>query len=460
METIAVIGGGPAGYVAAIKAAQNGKHVILIEEHEIGGICLNEGCIPTKALLKTADTLQSIKKAAYFGVEVDEDSLQINWEKTQDLKNTVVNSLVKGVSYLMEQNKIQVHKGKASFITANLLRVIQDGEMELIVADHVIIATGSVPIALPEDPFDGDWIINSTQALSLANIPTSLLIVGGGVIGCEFASIYSRLGSEVTIVEMEEQLLPGEDQDIVAILQKELENDGVSIYTSAVAKLNGKEKSVTIEYQSKESSLNPEIVLVAIGRKPRIDKLSLEDIGIQYSDKGIIVNENMRTSIPHIYACGDVIGGPQLAHVAFHEGIVAGLNACGQDVKVNYRAIPRCVYSSPEVASIGLTENQARQEYEDIGVGEFPFSANGKAVILNDTIGKVKVIVEQKFHEIIGISIVGPSATELIGQGEMMLSAELTADYFELTMSPHPSLSEALHEALLQVMGQPLHIFT
>ncbi|AGK54222.1 dihydrolipoyl dehydrogenase [Bacillus sp. 1NLA3E] len=460
METIAVIGGGPAGYVAAIKAAQNGKNVILIEEKELGGTCLNEGCIPTKALLKTAETFKSIQNAAHFGIEVVANSVQINWEKAQDYKNNIIRTLVEGVNFLIKQNKIQLHVGKASFITPNLLRVVKGGELELIIADQFIIATGSSPMDLPSHFSDGKWLLNSSHVMNLPAIPISLLIVGGGVIGCEFASIYSRLGTKVTIVEMADQLLPGEDSDIVAVLQKGLEKDGVKIYTASKVSLDEKEMKATIDFKGNENILYPENVLVSIGRKPRLRGLSLEDIGIDFSDKGIIVNEHMQTNIPHIYACGDVIGSIQLAHVAFHEGTVAAMHACGHDVKVNYRAIPRCVYTCPEIASVGFSEAQARKEYGDIRIGEFPFSANSKAQILNETNGKVKVIIENEFHEIVGMSIVGPYATELISQGTVMLDAELTADFFELTTTAHPSVSEAVHEALLQVTGHPLHILS
>ena len=373
MDTIAVIGGGPAGYVAAIKAAQNWETRHINKEKELGGTCLNEGCIPTKALLKTAETFKSIQKAACFGIEVSANSVQINWQKAQDYKNNIIKNLVGGVSFLIKQNKIQLHIGKASFITPNLLRVVKGGELELVIADQFIIATGSSSIDLPSHFTDGKWLLNSSQVMNLEVIPISLLIVGGGVIGCEFASIYSRLGTKVTIVEMADQLLPGEDPDIVAFLQKELEKDGVKIYTSSKVVLDEKEMKATIDVNGNGYDIYPENVLVSIGRKPRLRELSLEDIGIDYSDKGIIVNEHMQTNIPHIYACGDVIGGLQLAHVSFHEGTVAAMHACGHDVKVNYRATPRCVYANPEIACVGLSEAQARKEYGEIRISEFPF---------------------------------------------------------------------------------------
>ncbi|MGV2487995.1 UNVERIFIED_CONTAM: dihydrolipoyl dehydrogenase, partial [Bacillus mycoides] len=329
---------------------------------------------------------------------------------------------------------------------------------DVVVGDQFIIAAGSEPTELPFAPFDGKWILNSSHAMSLENIPKSLLIVGGGVIGCEFASIYSRLGTKVTIVEMASQLLPGEDEDIAQILREKLENDGVKIFTGAALKgLNNYKKQASFEYEGSIQEANPESILVSVGRKPRVQELALEKAGIQFSNKGISVNEHMQTNRSHIYAAGDVIGGIQLAHVAFHEGTTAALHASGEDVKVNYHAVPRCIYTAPEIASVGLTEKGAREQYGDILIGEFAFTANGKALIIGEQTGKVKVIVEPKYQEIVGISIIGPRATELIGQGTVMIHTEVTADIMRDYIAAHPTLSEAIHEALLQAVGHAVH---
>lgn len=458
MRILVVIGGGPAGYVAAITAAQNGKEVILIDEANLGGTCLNVGCMPTKSLLESAEVHDIVRKANHYGITLNNGSISIDWKQLQARKSQIVTQLVQGIQYLMKKNKIKVIQGKAKFETDHRVRVTNGNKEDVVDGDQFIIAAGSEPAELPFAPFDGKWILNSSHAMSLENIPKSLLIVGGGVIGCEFASIYSRLGTKVTIVEMAPQLLPGEDKDIAQILKEKLESDGVEIFTGAALKgLNNYKKQASFEYKGSIQEANPEYVLVSVGRKPRAQGLDLEKAGVQFSNKGISVNEHMQTNRSHIYAAGDVIGGIQLAHVAFHEGTTAALHASGEDVKVNYHAVPRCIYTAPEIASVGLSEKLAREQYGDILIGEFPFSANGKALIIGEQTGKVKVIVEPKYQEIVGISIIGPCATELIGQGTVMIHTEVTADIMRDYIAAHPTLSEAIHEALLQAIGHAVH---
>ncbi|WP_088293712.1 dihydrolipoyl dehydrogenase [Bacillus mycoides] len=458
MSNLVVIGGGPAGYVAAITAAQNGKDVTLIDEADLGGTCLNVGCMPTKSLLESAEVYDIVNHANRFGVLVDKQNISIDWKQIQTRKSQIVTQLVQGIQYLMKKNKIKVIQGKAKFETDHRVRVTHGDKEDVVVGDQFIIAAGSEPTELPFAPFDGKWILNSSHAMSLENIPKSLLIVGGGVIGCEFASIYSRLGTKVTIVEMASQLLPGEDEDIAQILREKLENDGVKIFTGAALKgLNNYKKQASFEYEGSIQEANPEFVLVSVGRKPRVQELALEKAGIKFPNKGIYVNEHMQTNRSHIYAAGDVIGGIQLAHVAFHEGTTAALHSSGEDVKVNYHAVPRCIYTAPEIASVGLTEKGAREQYGDILIGEFAFTANGKALIIGEQTGKVKVIVEPKYQEIVGISIIGPRATELIGQGTVMIHTEVTADIMRDYIAAHPTLSEAIHEALLQAIGHAVH---
>ncbi|WP_258833813.1 dihydrolipoyl dehydrogenase [Peribacillus frigoritolerans] len=461
MNRIVIIGGGPAGYVAAITAAQQDKEVLLVVDGPLGGTCLNEGCMPTKSLLKSADTYDLVKNAGQMGIRLSPNSIEVDWATVQERKREVISKLVNGIRYLMGKNKIKVIEGRASILSSNRLRIENENENEneVIDASKVIISTGSEPIPLPFAQFDGEWIIHSGHAMSLPAIPDSLLIVGGGVIGCEFASIYSRMGTEVTVIEMGEKLLPGEDDDITSILHDELMNQGVTVHTStSVKNINATSKTVYLENSDgKLEEIQADYVLVSIGRRPRLNGIGLEENDIDFSRLGISVDDRMQTSNPSIYACGDVIGGIQLAHVAFHEGRVAALNACGQFAQVNYRAIPRCIYTSPEIASVGLTEKEARQKYGEIKVGEFAFSANGKAALSNKPVGKVKVLVNPQYNEILGFSIVGQHATELIGQGTIMLHAEITADMMEDLVAAHPTLSESIHEALLNVVGQAVH---
>ncbi|SFJ43527.1 dihydrolipoyl dehydrogenase [Thermoflavimicrobium dichotomicum] len=459
MSTIAIIGGGPSGYVAAITAARLGKQVVLVEEAKLGGTCLNEGCMPTKSLLESVNVYEKLKHADRFGIEVPSDQVHLNWKRVQQYKNKVVKKLVMGIGYLMKKNRVRVVNGKATFIDDQRLQVETADGKEEISAERIIIATGSEPAALPFAPFDGQWIIHSKQALELSEIPTSLLIIGGGVIGCEFASIFSRVGSKVTIIEAASQILPQEDADTASLLQKQLQKDGVVIHTAATVKQADRQtKKVTFEKEGQMQEITADLVLVSIGRKPRVKELGLERAGVRYTSRGIEVNEQMQTNVPHIYACGDVIGGIQLAHVAFHEGMVAASNACGEEKSINYRAVPRCIYTWPEIAAVGLTEKEAREKYGDIRIGEFPFSANGKALIHQEISGKVKVIVHPEFQEIIGLSIVGAHATELIGEGTMILHAEMTVDAMEDFIAAHPTLSEAIHEAVLSATGQAIHI--
>lgn len=459
MTSIIIIGGGPAGYVAAITAAQHGQHVTIIDQGPLGGTCLNEGCMPTKSLLESAGVYSQLQHASEFGIRFPSEQIEIDWNTVQARKNKIVSTLVQGIQYLMRKNKIKVVKGTASFLSSGRLQVEHNGQQEEMSADKIIIASGSEPVPLPFAPFDGDWVIHSGQAMKLPQVPESLLIIGGGVIGCEFASIYSRLGTKVTILEMAYQLLPGEDQDVAQVLHKQLESEGVTIYPSTkLIDLNKDKKKAIFENENGLHEIQSDYVLVSIGRSPRVNNLGLENIGVDFSKHGIQVNEQMQTSVPNIYACGDVIGGIQLAHVAFHEGKIAALNACGVDAEADYRAVPRCIYTSPEIASVGLTEKQAREQHGDIRVGEFPFAANGKALIANERSGKVKVIIEPEFGEIVGVSIVGLHATELIGQGAVMLQAEMTTESMENFIAAHPSLSEGIHEALLSAMGHAVHV--
>ncbi|MDA1477249.1 dihydrolipoyl dehydrogenase [Bacillus changyiensis] len=456
--TLAIIGGGPAGYVAAITAARLGREVVLIDQGPLGGTCLNKGCIPTKSLLESADMYEKVKSASEFGIDLSCDRPVIQWSAVQNRKQAIVKELIKGIGYLMDKNQIKILKGKASFLSEHDIRVEGDRKTEMIKAKQIIIATGSEPAELPFAPFDGKWLIDSSEAMNLPAIPDSLFIIGGGIIGCEFASIFSRMGTKVSLVEKAAQILPEEDLDIAEFLQAKLVETGVNVLTSAeIQELAPSRKKAILNHRGEHLEVNADLCLVAIGRKPRLRNLNLDQIGVHYDKKGIQVNDSMQTNIPHIYACGDIVGGVQLAHAAFHEGAVAASHASGKAAQVNGKVIPRCIYTSPEIASVGLNEKKARERFGHIKIGEFSFRANGKALILNEPIGKVKIITEPEYHEIVGVSIVGPDATELIGQAAVMMYAEMTAETMEDFITAHPTLSEAIHEALLQITGQAVH---
>ncbi|UYO32881.1 dihydrolipoyl dehydrogenase [Bacillus halotolerans] len=456
--TLAIIGGGPAGYAAAVSASQQGKKVLLIDKGSLGGTCLNEGCIPTKSLLESANVLDKIKHAGRFGIELPHGAISVDWDKMQSRKQQVVSQLVQGVQYLMKKNQIQVVKGEASFLSDKKLLIEGENGKEIREAKQILIASGSEPIQLPFAPFDGKWVIDSKDALGLSEIPGSLVIVGGGVIGCEYAGLFARLGSKVTIIETAGQLIPAEDEDIARLFQEKLEEDGVEVHTSSrLERVDQAAKTAIWKSGQREFKIKADYVLVAIGRKPRLDGLQLDQAGIDFSQKGIPVNEQMQTNVPHIYACGDAIGGIQLAHAAFHEGIIAASHASGRDVKINEKNVPRCIYTSPEIACIGLTEKQARHVYGDVQIGEFPFSANGKALIKHQAEGKVKIVAEPEFGEIVGVSMIGPDVTELIGQAAAIMNGEMTADMAEHFIAAHPTLSETLHEALLSTIGLAVH---
>ncbi|RDY85492.1 dihydrolipoyl dehydrogenase [Bacillus amyloliquefaciens] len=456
--TLAIIGGGPAGYAAAVTAARRGAEVVLIDKGPLGGTCLNEGCIPTKSLLESANVLDKIRHANTFGIELPQN-ITLNWARMQGRKRQIVNRLVQGIQYLMKANQIKVISGTASFLSDQTLLIEgEGGEKEILEADRILIASGSEPAELPFAPFDGDWVIDSKDVLSLQQIPSSLLIVGGGVIGCEFASLFSRFKTKVTMIESADRLLPAEDEDIAAAFEDSLRDSGVDIQTKAsFQRIDRERKTAVWTKDGKEIETQADHILVAIGRKPRLQGLNLEQAGILYSPRGIEVNDHMQTNIAHIYACGDAAGGMQLAHAAIHEGITAASHATGKDSKANMRAVPRCIYTSPEMAAVGLTETQAREKYGEVKIGECSFSANGKALIKHQHGGKMKIIAEPEFGEIVGVSMIGPDVTELIGQAVMLMNGEMTADMSEHFIAAHPTLSETLQEALLNVTGLAVH---
>ena len=456
---VVIVGGGPAGYVAAIRASQLGGKVILIEKEALGGTCLNRGCIPTKALLRSVEILESVRKGKDYGVSVGE--LSIDFKKMMSRKDAVVNTLVTGVQYLMRSNAIEVIKGTGKVISPTEVEV-DSGQQESVSGARIVLTPGSVPSVVPIPGVDGSGVITSDEALQLSRIPQSLLVIGGGAIGVEFATIFAKLGTRVTIVEMLPRIIPIEDEELSMSLRSVLEKDGIKIFTGAqVSRIeDGPEgnKLISIVTGEGEQKLTAELVLVAVGRKPNVGGLGLERVGIRTERGSITVDDRMETNIPGIYAAGDAIGGIQLAHVASAEGEVAVENALGKKSVIDYRVVPRCIYTMPEVAAVGVTESQAREEGLNLQVGRFPFAANPRAVILAQPDGFVKVLSDASSGEILGIHIFGPQATELISEAALAIKMEATVSEISSTIHAHPTLSEAIRETALDAEGRAVNI--
>ncbi|APH19619.1 dihydrolipoyl dehydrogenase [Clostridium botulinum] len=458
---LVVIGGGPGGYVAAIRGAQLGAEVTLIEKEKLGGTCLNIGCIPTKVLLHSSELLNEIKEARTLGIEVNNE-VKINWTQLQNRKNTVVNTLVSGVSSLLEHNKVKVINGTAAFEGKSSIKVTKDqGESENIQFDNVIISSGSVPFIPPIEGRELEGVIDSTGALSLDSIPKSMVIIGGGVIGIEFANIFNSLGCKVTVIEMLPYILPPVDREISEILKEKLKKDGIDIYNNCkVTKIENNNENLNVSFEEDNDKLNIEAqkVLIAVGRRANISNLNLESTGV-YIEKGCIwVNDNMGTNIKGIYAIGDCTGKNMLAHVASDQGIIAVENIMGKNKKMDYKTVPACVYTKPELASVGLTEEQAKQKGVDYKVGKFPLIYNGKSLIMNDTEGFIKIIVDKKYEEILGVHILGPRATDLITEAALALRLEATLEEIITTVHAHPTIGEAMKEAALAVNKEAIHM--
>lgn len=451
---IAVIGGGPGGYVAAIKAAQLGKKVCLLEKGELGGVCLNRGCIPTKALLKSAAVLNEIRDAGQFGVTIPgAAAASLDFAAAQRRKAGVVKRLTGGVGMLLKSNQVTVIAGQAAFVDKQTLQIGN----ERVTADSIIIATGSQPVRLPIPVSAGAPVITSDEALELKEIPRSLVVVGGGVIGVEFAYLYASLGTKVTIVEMFDRILPPIDAEVAQQADKMLRGLGIQIFCSA--KATGIENS-TLYFEQGGASKQAvgEKILIAVGRAPNTEGLNLEAAGVAMDRKAIKTDEHMKTNMPNIYAIGDVNGKSMLAHTASAEGLVAVDNILGKAAVMDYGRIPACVYTHPEIASIGMTEDEARQKHDAVKVGKFPFSANGKAMVEGESAGFVKVITEAKFGEILGVHMFGPHVTDMIASMAVAMTAEASAHEIVAAIHPHPTLSETVAEAFHAALDRAIHM--
>lgn len=457
-----VIGSGPGGYVAAIRAAQLGMNVACVEDQDLGGVCLNIGCIPTKAMLTSALLANEMKQAEQHGIMAKDVTFDLG--PAQERSRRVVKQMTSGIGHLFKKNKITHIDGFGRLAGAGKVDVQKDGATTSYAAQHVVIATGSRPRDLPVLKIDEDRIWSSTGALMQTQAPGSLFIVGAGAIGMEFADVYESFGTKVTIVEAMDHILPLEDAEVSKFMERTYKKRGMDIHTGAFFQsAEIKPDGVTVTFKDKKGELQTvevDYVLSAVGRVPNSENLGLDEAGVKVDDRGfIVVDEQLRTSVPGVYAIGDVAGNQLLAHKASHEGIVCVEHIAGQGHgTVDYSNVPNCTYCHPEVASVGLTEAQAKEAGHDIEVGKFPWVGIGRAVASGHSDGFVKIIRDTQYSEILGAHIVGPHATELIAEFVVGRHLEATVEEMEKAMHPHPTLSEGVSEGALAALGRPIHI--
>lgn len=459
---IVIIGSGPGGYVAAIRAAQLGLKVACVEEEKLGGVCLNIGCIPTKAMLASAALVTEMQGAASHGVSFSD--LSIDLAPAQERSRTVADQLNKGVGHLFKKNKVTHVAGRGKLAGAGTVDVVSEGQSQRLTAKHVIIATGSRPRDIKAFPIDEERIWSSTGALFQTKAPGTLAIIGAGAIGMEFADVYDAYGTKVTIIEALDRILPLEDAEVSKFMERTYKKRGLDIFTSAMVKgAQATDDRVTLSFTDKDGTdqmIEVDNVLSAVGRVPNTEDLGLEAAGIATNEAGfIVVDELMATNVEGVYAIGDCAGNQLLAHKASHEGIVCVEHIAGQGHgTVDYGNVPNCTYCHPEVASVGLTEDQAKEQGYDIEVGKFPFVGNGRALAAGHAEGFVKVIRDKQYSEILGAHIVGAHATEMIAEFVIGRHLESTVEEMEKAMHPHPTLSEAIAEGALAALGRPIHI--
>lgn len=458
---VAVIGSGPGGYVAAIRAAQLGLSALVVEKESVGGTCLNIGCIPSKALLEATHRLSAIREASQFGIEVGD--VTVDYPRMQAGKQKIVTMLTRGVAGLLRKGGIELVEGVGRFTGQGVIEIdLADGGIQVVQAANIIIATGSVPMEIPSIPFDGDKVVSSREALEFKAIPDHLVVVGAGYIGLEIGSVYSRLGSSVTVLEMMDQVLPEMDEDLGATAHDLLAKQGMEFHLGAkVTDVELQEKRAIVRYQlaQSESYSTADKVLVATGRRPFVDRLGLEAVGLELDHHGFIpVDAGMRTAVDGIYAIGDVVPTPMLAHVAMDEGVVAAQRIAGQRSEMNYTAIPAVVFTHPEIASVGLKEQEAIDKGHTVRVGRFPFRGIGRARARGDVEGWVKMITDAETDKLLGVHCIGAEAGHLIHEAVVAMAFGGYAEDIALTVHAHPTLSEAMKEAALAVDGRSLHI--
>ncbi|MEA4854504.1 MAG: dihydrolipoyl dehydrogenase [Christensenella sp.] len=453
-----VIGGGPGGYVAALKLAMNGKKTILVERDKVGGTCLNRGCIPTKALLHSAEVLDTVKESAKSGIKVT--GYTVDTKAVNDRKDGVVKQLVGGVEYLLSKRKVEVIRGEASFTGEKSLRIaLTDGTSKDISADNIIIAAGSESSKIPIPGIDGKNVITSTEALDFDNLPKELVIIGGGVIGMEIGSVYAKFGTKVTVLEALPRILPNLDQEITAEFRKHA-SAYMQIETSAkVCSISdsGAKKQVEFELDGAKKTIMADKVMVCVGRRPETAALALDKAGIVLDRNRIKTNDAFETNVPGVYAIGDVNGKVLLAHAASAQGIFVAEKICGIKSEINLDLVPSCIYTKPEIACVGKTEEQLKEEGKEYQVGKFPFQANGKSLAMGEPDGFIKILAGKEYGEILGAHMIGPRATDMIAELALAINSECTVDEIANTIHAHPTVSEAVMEAAEAVKGHAIH---
>jgi dihydrolipoamide dehydrogenase len=458
-ETI-IIGSGPGGYVAAIRAAQLGQKVTIIEKEYIGGVCLNVGCIPSKAVIAAGHRYETAKHSDAFGITAE--NVKVDFSKVQQWKAGIVNKLTSGVEGLLKGNKVDIVRGEAYFVDSNSLRVMSENSAQTYTFKNAIIATGSRPIELPTFKYS-KRVLDSTGALNLEGIPEKIIVIGGGVIGIELGGAYANFGTQVTILEGADEILSvGFEKQMSALVKRNMKKKGAEFYTKAMAK--GVEETengvvVTFEAKGEEKKIEADYVFVMVGRRPNTDEMGLDLAGVKVSDRGVIeIDKQCRTNISNIYAIGDIVPGPQLAHKASYEGKIAAEAISGQTSEIDYVAIPSVVFSDPELATVGYSEKEAKDEGIEVIAAKFPFAANGRALSLDSTDGFVKLITRKEDGLVIGAQIAGASASDMIAELGLAIEAGMTAEDLAMTIHAHPTLGEITMEAAEVALGTPIHI--
>ncbi|KUP07649.1 dihydrolipoamide dehydrogenase [Bacillus coahuilensis p1.1.43] len=454
-----VVGAGPGGYVAAIRAAQLGQKVTIVEKGELGGVCLNVGCIPSKALISAGHRYENALHSEDMGITAE--GVKVDFSKVQSWKGSVVKKLTGGVEGLLKGNKVDIVRGEAYFVDNETVRVMDENSAQTYKFKNAIIATGSRPIEIGAFKYS-KRVLDSTGAINLDHIPESMVVIGGGYIGTELGTAYANFGTKVTVLEGTDEILGGFEKQMSAIVKKNLKKKGVEIVTNAMAKgVEETDSDVTVTYEAKGEThtVKAEYVLVTVGRRPNTDELGLEQAGVEMSDRGVIkIDKQCRTNVSNIYAIGDIVEGPPLAHKASYEGKIAAEAIAGEKAEIDYLGIPAVVFSEPELASVGYTEKEAKDEGIEVSSAKFPFAANGRALALNETDGFLKLVARKQDGLLIGAQIAGANASDMIAELGLAIEAGMTAEDVAMTIHAHPSLGEIAMEAAEVLMGSPIHI--